>query len=106
MTLYELINPRIVGTFKSEYKVEKPEEAAKECWENCGPWNEMLPQVGMSFLMTLKTQNKGYNPQVMKNPICHHYQIFSLDINDYERLTEDAMTTLPKLLSDVQSRPI
>lgn len=96
----------MMGDQKVEFLQEYLCLMTRECWENCGPWSELLPQVGMSFLMTLKTQNKGYNPQVMKNPICHHYQIFSLDINEYERITEEAMTTLPKLLSEVQSRPI
>lgn len=96
----------LMGQQKVEFLQEYLCLITRDCWENCGPWNEMLPQVGMSFFMTLKVQSKGYNPQVIKNQICHHYQIFSVDINEYEKLTEDAMSTLPKLLSEVQSRSI
>jgi glycosyltransferase involved in cell wall biosynthesis len=95
-----------MGGQKVEFLQEYLCLITRDCWDDCGPWNETLPQVGMSFYMTLKTQSKGYNPQVMKNPICHHYQIFSLDINEYEKLTEDAVAVLPKLLTEIQARPI
>ena len=78
----------------------------RECWEECGPWPERLPMIGPSFIATLKAQHHGYKPQVMKNPIAHHYKIFSLDINEFERLTEAAMVTLPQLLRDVQSETV
>lgn len=78
----------------------------RECWESCGPFPEKLPMIGPSFITTLKAQTAGYKPQVMKNQIAHHYKIFSLDINDFERLTESAMVTIPQLLRDVQSEPV
>jgi hypothetical protein len=56
--------------------------------------------------MTMKAQNRGHKPQIMKNQIVHHYRIFSLDISDFERMTEQAMTILPKILSDVQSQSL
>jgi glycosyltransferase involved in cell wall biosynthesis len=79
---------------------------SRECWEDAGPWEETLPQVGTSFIFTMKCQTKGYKPQVMKNPIAHHYRIFSLDINEYERLTEQAMRTIPKLVTDLKTQAI
>ena len=78
----------------------------RDCWNDCGPWIEELPMVGHAFIMTLKAQHKGYQPQMMKNPICHHYRIFSVDINTYEKMTENAMATIPKLIRDVQSVPV
>lgn len=96
----------MMGDSKVEFLQEYLCMITRDCWKSIGPWNEDLPQVGMSFLMTLKAQKAGYNPQVMKNAICHHYQIFSIDINEYEKITEEAMITLPKLLSEVQARPI
>jgi glycosyltransferase involved in cell wall biosynthesis len=96
----------MMGESKVEFLQEYLCMISRDCWKSIGPWSEELPQVGMSFLMTLKAQKSGYNPQVMKNAICHHYQIFSVDINEYEKIVEDAMVTLPKLLSEVQSRPV
>lgn len=78
----------------------------REAWDDIGPWPEQLPQIGPSFIMTLKAQNRGHKPQIMKNQIIHHYRIFSLDISEFERMTEQAMVMLPKLMSDVQSRPL
>jgi hypothetical protein len=54
----------------------------------------------------MQCQRKGFNPQVMRNPIAHHYRIFSLDINDYERLTEQATVTLPKVIQEIQSESV
>jgi len=78
----------------------------REAWDDIGPWPEQLPQIGPSFILTLKAQSRGHKPQIMKNQIIHHYRIFSLDISEFERMTEQAMVTLPKLMSDVQSRPL
>lgn len=78
----------------------------RDCWKDIGPFPETLPQIGTSFIMTMKAQQKGYKPQVMRNPICHHYRIFSLDINEYERLTEKAMIEIPKLMRDLQTAAV
>jgi GT2 family glycosyltransferase len=78
----------------------------RNCWKEVGPFPEELPQVGPSFVFTIRSQNAGHNPQVMRNPIAHHYRIFSLDINEYEKLTERAMVTIPKLLRNAQSSPV
>jgi len=78
----------------------------KEAWGDIGPWPETLPMVGGSFILTMRAQLKGHKPQIMKNQIVHHYRIFSLDINEFERMTEQAMVEIPKLMSDVQSRAL
>jgi len=54
----------------------------------------------------MKSQSRGFKPQIMKTPVVHHYKIFSLGINEYEKLQEEAVTILPKLVSQVQSKPI
>ncbi len=95
-----------MGTQKVEFIQEYMMLMTRECWKDCGPWPETLPLVGNAFVMTLLAQNRGHSPQVMKNPICHHYKIFGIDINEYERLTEQAMAQIPRLLSDVNSRPL
>lgn len=74
----------------------------KECFEDIGPFPEKLPQIGHSFVMTVRAQNRGWSPQIMRNPVCHHYKNFALDINEFERLTEQAMVTIPSLLREAQ----
>lgn len=76
----------------------------RECWDECKPFPENLPQVGHSFIMTARAQAAGFKPQVMRNQIAHHYRIFSLDINEFERQTEQAMTAIPQLLRDIQPK--
>ena len=79
---------------------------SREAWKDIGPWPEELPQIGPSFVLTMKAQTMGHKPQIMKTSILHHYKIFSLGINDYERLQEEAIGILPKLVSQVQSRAL
>jgi len=74
----------------------------KECWDDCGPWPETLPIVGHCFIMSMSAQVKGYKPQCMKNPVLHHYKAFGMDPTDYERMSEDAMVIIPKLMREVQ----
>lgn len=96
----------MLGNQKAEFLQEYLLLITRDAWKDIGPWPEELPQVGNAFIMTMKAQNGGHKPQIMKNQIVHHYRIFSLDISDYERMTEQAMATMPKLLSDIQSRPV
>lgn len=96
----------MLGTQKVDFLQEYVVLITREAWEDIGPWPEELPMIGNSFVMTMRAQSKGYKPQVMKNQIIHHYKIFSLDVNDFERMTEQAMAKLPKLVSDIKSRPV
>lgn len=102
-----LVGVEMQSYFMQQKKVDFVREwlllVTRECWEECGPWNEKLPLIGPSFILTLKAQNSGYKPQVMKNQIAHHYKIFSIDINEFEKLTEQAMVTIPQILKEVQS---
>lgn len=78
----------------------------RECWKESGPFHQKLPQIGPAFIYTIKAQNAGYHPQMMRNQIAHHYRIFSLDINDYERLLERAMGNIPQVLREIQGHPV
>jgi len=78
----------------------------RECWNAIGPFPETLPQIGHSFIMTMRAQMKNFKPQVMKNPVCHHYHVFALDINEFERFTEKAMQEIPKLMRDLQTEKV
>lgn len=76
-----------------------------ECFRACGGWNEELPQVGAPFIMTYAAQIKGFNPQVVKNKILHHYGVFAMDYSDYERFSIAARATIPGILRDLQGMP-
>jgi glycosyltransferase involved in cell wall biosynthesis len=96
----------MMGNQKVDFLQDHVILMTRETWNDVGPWPEQLPQVGCSFILTLKAQQRGHKPQIMKNPILHHYKIFSMDISEYERMTEQAMTTLPKLMTDVYARAV
>ena len=100
-------NSGLVGIEMQSYKLQDQKVdfiqewcllMTRECWNDIGPWPEELPQVGHSFILTMNAQQKGHRPQMMRNNICHHYRVFSIDGNQWERLTEQAMSTLPKLM--------
>jgi glycosyltransferase involved in cell wall biosynthesis len=105
-----MVGVELQSYFMQNQKVDFIQEwcllMTRDCWNDIGPWPEQLPQVGMGFIMTMRAQRSGHQPQVMKNPICHHYRIFSLDINEYERLTEQAMVNIPKLMRDAQAEAV
>lgn len=101
----------LVGTSLQSYYIQKQQVnfvqeccmlMTRQCWEDIGPWPEELPLVGMSFIMTLKAQYKGYNPQSIGNNIVHHYRAFSLDPSEYERICEQAMGIVGKLMAKAQ----
>jgi GT2 family glycosyltransferase len=105
-------NSGFVGTQLSNYFIQRqsvnfiPEWCVlvtRECWEDCGPWPEELPLVGHSFIMTMRAQHKGYKPTAMTNPVVHHYRAPSFNPNEYERISQKAMTIIPKLLTEAQA---
>jgi glycosyltransferase involved in cell wall biosynthesis len=96
----------MMGNQKVDFLQEYVLLMTRDCWNDIGPWPEQLPQVGPCFIMTMKAQQQNHKPQIMKNQIVHHYRIFSMDISQYERMTEQAMVTLPKLLTDIQAKPV
>ena len=62
--------------------------------------------MGNAFISTLRAQQEGFKPQVMKNNIAHHYKVFAIDVNNFEKLTEEAMALMPKIVSQAQSRSV
>ncbi len=79
---------------------------SRESWKEIGPFPETLPQVGHSFILTMKAQVRGFKPQVMRNAVCHHYHIFNLDVNEFEKLTERAMQEIPRLMREIQAKAV
>lgn len=78
---------------------------SRDCWRDCGPFIEELPQVGAPFMFTMRAQQKGYHPQLVgRLPIAHHYRAFSLDYSEFERQSEHAMVHIPRLLMEMQKK--
>ena len=73
---------------------------SRRCWEDCGPWPEELPMVGMSFIMTRRAQVRGHKPQASNNRLVHHYKALSMDPNQFERMAESSMATIGRLMMD------
>lgn len=105
-----LVGLELQSYFMQNQKIDFVQEwcmlVTKKCWEDIGPWDERLPQVGSPFILTIKAQNKNYKPQIMRNSIAHHYKIFALDINEYERIVEQAMVVIPQSLREAQGQPV
>ena len=105
-----LVGLELQAYFMQSQKVDFIQEwcmmVTRECWERVGPFEERLPQIGSPFVFTVEAQNKGFKPQVMKNIIAHHYRIFALDINEYERLIEQAMVMIPQVVREKQGVPM
>lgn len=76
----------------------------KECWQDCGPFSEKLEQVGAAFLYTMSAQWHNHKPQVIRNPLVHHYGVFAMDINDYNRFRKKAGSLIPELMRDIQTK--
>jgi hypothetical protein len=77
----------------------------RQCWNDIGPWPEELPFVGMSFIMTLRAQLKGHQPQATGNSLVHHYKAFSMDPSEYERMSEQAMGIVGRLMQQARELP-
>lgn len=75
---------------------------SRECWQDCGPFDEELVQVGAPFMFTMSAHLQNYKPQVIRNALVHHYSIFAMEVSDYERFSEQAMVTIPKLMKRQQ----
>lgn len=78
----------------------------RQCWKDCGPFTEELPQVGSAFMFTLTANSKGYNPQVIQNPCVHHWQTLAIDFNEYEKFAEQARAKMPKMIQEAQQASV
>lgn len=101
-----IVGTEIQSYFVQNTKVDFIQEwcmlISREAWDDCGPWPEELPAIGHSFLLTKRAQDRGHKPQILRNSIVHHYKTFSLNINEYEKLVETAMLTLPRLMQETK----
>jgi GT2 family glycosyltransferase len=101
----------IVGRALGQYYIKKQKVdfiqewcmlVTRQCWNDIGPWPEELPLVGMSFIMTLRAQMKGHQPQATGNNIVHHYQSLCIDASEYERMSEKAMGKIGPLMAQIK----
>lgn len=95
-----------MGSQKVDFVQEWCMLMSRSGYNKIGPWPAQLPMIGHSFIMTIKAQLAGLKPQVMKNNLAHHYKIFGLDVNDYEKMTEDAYKLLPKIYHQTQTQMV
>lgn len=89
-----------VGDREQEYLSDHCVLLTRDCWNDSGPWNEELPMMGASFILTDSAARKGYAPRYLdkSNSLVHHYKIFSLNLNEHEVLWSKAKVTIGKLL--------
>lgn len=115
LNVSESQNSGMVGCDSGQYMIQGNKASfvqewlllfTRECFEKVGPWPLELPQIAHSFIVTMRAQNMGYSPQIINNPLAHHYQIFSLDVSEHERMTEKAMGVLPSMLRVAGSRAV
>lgn len=111
INLSETRGSGIVGTALQEYYIQKQKVQfiqewcmlmSRQCWDDCGPWPEELPLVGMSFILTLRAQSSGHKPIATHNSMVHHYKQFCFDPSEYEKISEQAMATVPRLMQQIQ----
>jgi GT2 family glycosyltransferase len=93
----------LIGNQRVDFVSEWLVMISRDAFNKIGPWQKELPMIGHSFIMTIKAQLNNFKPQVMKNILAHHYKIFNLNINDYERMSEEAAKIIPKIYQQVQS---
>lgn len=103
-----LVGVSMHSYYMDKQKIDFIEEwcmlVTRECWDDCGPFAEELPMVGAPFLFTMAAQYADHRPQVIRNPVVHHYAIFGIDVNEFEQHSEAALTTLPTLMRSMQSK--
>jgi len=102
----------LVGTQIQQYLIQKQKVdfvqewcmlVSRRCWNDIGPWPEELPLVGMAFILTLRAQYRGYKPQTTGNAIVHHYRQFCMDPSTYEKMAEEAMGIVARLMQKAQA---
>jgi GT2 family glycosyltransferase len=109
-------NSGLVGIDQSSYSLQGqkmdfvPEWCmltTRDCWKACGGFPEELPMIGHSFIYSFNANRLGYSPQIMKNPVVHHYHVFSLeDVSIWEKMLEGASGNIPKILRGLQSESL
>lgn len=102
-----LVGVSMHSYYMDKQKIDFIEEwcmlVTRECWADCGPFSEELPLIGAPFLFTMAAQMADHKPQIVRNTLVHHYAIFGLDINDFEKFSERAMVQIPTAMRSLQT---
>jgi len=93
----------VIGNQRLDFICEWLVAFTKAGFERVDLWPRTLPLIGSAFLMNALAQGNALNPQAMKNIVAHHYKIFNVAINDFERQTENASRIIPQLYQQVQA---
>lgn len=103
-----LVGVSMHSYYMDKQKIDFIEEwcmlVTRECWDDVGGFAEELPMIGAPFLFTMGAQFADHRPQIIRNPIVHHYAIFGLDVNSFEQHSETAMIRIPQLMRDLQTK--
>lgn len=103
-----LVGVSMHSYYMDKQKIDFIEEwcmlVTRECWQDVGPFAEELPMIGAPFLFTMGAQFADHKPQIIKNQIVHHYAIFGVDVNEYEKFAENAMIHIASLLRGLQGK--
>ena len=79
---------------------------SKECWQDCGPFDERLEQVGAPFVFTLASNYFNYNPQCISNSLVYHYGVFKMTISDLERFNDKSRLIIPDIVNELNKKAI
>lgn len=116
-TLSEEKKSGIVGARTGEFEISKQPISyvqehcvlyTRECFNDLGGFPEILPQMGHSFIQTIKAAYRNYNPIALDPKtvtICHHYSAFNIPIEEWNVILQNAYNEIPKLIQQIQSKP-
>jgi hypothetical protein len=103
-----MVSPEMLKMKIGNYPMEVLHEwclmFSRECWKECGPFSDELPQLGVTFPVTMRASKKGFRPMSPPEKMVHHYKIFSLDFNEYEVMTDSVAPAIQKFWSEYQSQ--
>lgn len=94
----------MIDNQKYEFIEEWCMMVTRECWEDCGPFEEQLPIIGAPFILSLSAHHAGYKPMAISMSLAHHYGSFSVGANEFERASYEVMERMPKIMVAAQQR--
>jgi len=81
MTIYKLINPTIIGKFKTSYQGKTAIEAGNKFWVNLTSKEKLITNNVPRFVFTMKDNKDNLYNFLIKESIDGKYKIKELDLN-------------------------